>query len=252
MQAVLAPPRRPGHVIDTRLSAGLAGASGYVGRELARIIGGHPSLALAAAQARSDGFDDLDAEALAYCDVVFLALPREAGRVLGQALAAEGTPVVDLADGFRLEPGWTYGLTELFRDEIEGSRRVANPGCYPTAALLALAPLAEAGLLAGPPVIDGKSGVSGAGARQASGRTSPTSTAASRRTRPSGIVTSASSSARSAAWPVSPYPSSSRPTWRPTAAASRSRATRRCASPSTRRRSSICTASATRTSSSSA
>jgi N-acetyl-gamma-glutamyl-phosphate reductase len=164
MQAVLAPPRRPGHVLGTRLSVGLAGASGYVGRELARLVAGHPALALAAAQARSDGFDDLDAEALTYCDVVFLALPREAGRVLGQALAAAGTPVVDLADGFRLEPGWAYGLTELFRDEIEESSRVANPGCYPTAALLALAPLAEAGLLAGPPVIDGKSGVSGAGA----------------------------------------------------------------------------------------
>ncbi len=74
-----------------------------------------------------------------------------------------GTPVVDLGSDFRQAPDWTYGLTELARESIAGSARVANPGCYATAAILALAPLAEAGLLDGPPAIDGKSGVSGAG-----------------------------------------------------------------------------------------
>ena len=76
---------------------------------------------------------------------------------------AAGTPVVDLGSDFRLDPDWAYGLTELFRQDVLDSRQIANPGCYATAATLALAPLAEAGLLDAPVAIDGKSGVSGAG-----------------------------------------------------------------------------------------
>jgi N-acetyl-gamma-glutamyl-phosphate reductase len=152
------------------LSAGIAGASGYAGRELARLLAGHPRLSLRTAQARSEGFDDLAPGELARCDVAFLCLPHGASREFGDAVTRAGTPVVDLGSDFRLDPDWAYGLTELFREDVRGSRRIANPGCYATAAILALTPLAEAGLLDAPIAIDGKSGVSGAG-REPSERT---------------------------------------------------------------------------------
>ena len=82
---------------------------------------------------------------------------------MGSQLRAAGTPVVDLGSDFRLDSGWAYGLPELFREEIAATSFVANPGCYATAALLALTPLVEAGLADPPIAIDGKSGVSGAG-----------------------------------------------------------------------------------------
>ena len=145
------------------LSAGIAGASGYAGRELARLLAGHPQLSLQTAQARSEGFDALSPDALARCDVAFLCLPHGASRPFGEAIASAGTAVVDLGSDFRLDPDWAYGLTELFRQDVLDSRQIANPGCYATAATLALAPLAEAGLLDAPVAIDGKSGVSGAG-----------------------------------------------------------------------------------------
>jgi N-acetyl-gamma-glutamyl-phosphate reductase len=145
------------------LSAGIAGASGYAGRELARLIAGHPQLGLRTAQARSEGFDPLSPDELARCDVAFLCLPHGASHTFGEAIAATGTPVVDLGSDFRLDPAWAYGLTELFRQDVLGSRQIANPGCYATAAALALAPVAEAGLLDAPVAIDGKSGISGAG-----------------------------------------------------------------------------------------
>jgi N-acetyl-gamma-glutamyl-phosphate reductase len=145
------------------LSAGIAGASGYAGRELARLLSGHPQLSLRTAQARSDGYDAPAPDELARCDVAFLCLPHGASRDFGNAIAHAGTPVVDLGSDFRLDPDWAYGLTELFRQDVLGSRQVANPGCYATAAILALTPLAEAGLLDTPIAIDGKSGVSGAG-----------------------------------------------------------------------------------------
>ena len=145
------------------LSAGIAGASGYAGRELARLLAGHPQLSLQTAQARSEGFDALSPDALARCDVAFLCLPHGASRPFGEAIASAGTAVVDLGSDFRLDPDWAYGLTELFRQDVLDSRQIANPGCYATAATLALAPLAEAGLLDAPVAIDGKSGISGAG-----------------------------------------------------------------------------------------
>jgi N-acetyl-gamma-glutamyl-phosphate reductase len=145
------------------LRAGIAGASGYAGRELARLINGHPQMALHTAQARSEGFDALSAEELARCDISFLCLPHGASREFGTAIARAGAPVVDLGSDFRLEAEWAYGLTELFRQDVLDSRQIANPGCYATAATLALAPLAEAGVLDAPVAIDGKSGISGAG-----------------------------------------------------------------------------------------
>jgi N-acetyl-gamma-glutamyl-phosphate reductase len=146
-----------------KLVAGIAGASGYAGRELVRLLAGHPAFTIGQRQARSEGYDALDVEALAACDMVFLCLPHGESATFGNALAHVGTPVVDLGSDFRLADGWVYGLTELARESIAGAARVSNPGCYATAAILALAPLVRAGLLDGPPAIDGKSGVSGAG-----------------------------------------------------------------------------------------
>jgi len=144
------------------LTAGIAGASGYGGQELQRLLATHPHLRAASLQARSGGYDPIDADALARCDVAFLALPHGESRAIGEALAAAGTPVVDLGSDFRVD-GWVYGLTELAREEVAAARAVANPGCYATATILALTPLVEAGLVDGPVAVDGKSGVSGAG-----------------------------------------------------------------------------------------
>jgi N-acetyl-gamma-glutamyl-phosphate reductase len=143
-------------------TAGVAGASGYGGLELQRLLAGHPQLRAASLQARSGGYDPIDVEALARCDVAFLALPHGESRGLGEALEAAGTPVVDLGSDFRVD-GWVYGLTELAREQVRAAPAIANPGCYATATILGLVPLVEAGLVDGPIAVDGKSGVSGAG-----------------------------------------------------------------------------------------
>ncbi len=146
----------------TTFTAGVAGASGYAGLELQRLLAAHPAIAPAVLQARSGGYDPIDEVALGGCDAVFLCLPHGASRDLGERLAAAGTRVVDLGSDFRVA-GWTYGLPEIHREQVRAARCVANPGCYATAAILALEPLATAGLIDGPVAIDGKSGVSGAG-----------------------------------------------------------------------------------------
>ena len=110
------------------LVAGIAGASGYAGRELARLLAGHPAITLGQRQARSEGYDALDCEALAGCDIVFLCLPHGESATFGNALAHVGTPVVDLGSDFRLDRDWAYGLTELARRRSCGAARVANPG----------------------------------------------------------------------------------------------------------------------------
>jgi N-acetyl-gamma-glutamyl-phosphate reductase len=148
---------------DTRpLAAGIIGASGYAGAELVRLLSDHPILRPAVLQARSEGFDAIDAKAASACDVVFLALPHGESQKLGTELLEFGTQVVDLGSDFRVD-GWTYGMPELHRESIRVARAVANPGCYATAAILGLAPLAAAGLIDGPVHLDGKSGVTGAG-----------------------------------------------------------------------------------------
>ena len=144
------------------LRAGIAGASGYAGQELVRVLEGHPSIQPAVLQARSEPFAPIDAAALAACDIVFLALPHGESRELGQQLLALDAQVVDLGSDFRVD-GWTYGLPELHRADVRVARAVANPGCYATAAILGVAPLAAAGLIDGPVHLDGKSGVTGAG-----------------------------------------------------------------------------------------
>jgi N-acetyl-gamma-glutamyl-phosphate reductase len=175
---------------------GIAGATGFAGQELLRWLAGHPRVQVTTAMSSSpdgpartlpalariwDGvIEPFSAERLAeQSDVVFLALPEEAAATIAPGLAGRGIRVIDLSGAFRLRDAaarekWypatrlgllkpVYGLTERNRDAIAGAELVTNPGCYPTAALLALEPLAEAGLLAGEVVIDAKSGISGAG-----------------------------------------------------------------------------------------
>jgi N-acetyl-gamma-glutamyl-phosphate reductase len=174
----------------------IAGATGYAGQELVRILARHPAVTLAAAM--SSGTTSaprplpalariwegtvvpLDVERLATdVDIVFLALPEAASAELAPMLVERGRRVIDLSGAFRirgdadrqrwypatasLPAGTVYGLTERHKDAIRGARLVSNPGCYPTAALLALEPLAKKGLLGAPIFVDAKSGVSGAG-----------------------------------------------------------------------------------------
>ena len=117
---------------------------------------------------------------------MFLALPEAASAELGPALVARGLRVVDLSGAFRprdaplrqqwypattsVPAGVVFGVPERQRDAIRHARLIACPGCYPTAALLALEPLAAAGLLQGPIVVDAKSGISGAGSDESRDR----------------------------------------------------------------------------------
>ncbi len=177
--------------------AAILGASGYTGRELARLLRDHPTLRLAGAFSAREGeapeppelpFDlavePLDWKRIARSDGVFLCTPHAASAELAKKVLDLGPKVVDLSADFRLSdaalyqrvyqhahpapellPAAPYGLTELAREAIRPARLVANPGCYPTATLLALKPLLAAGLVdAGHTiVVDAKSGVSGAG-----------------------------------------------------------------------------------------
>jgi N-acetyl-gamma-glutamyl-phosphate reductase len=178
------------------VNVGIAGASGFAGQELLRLLAGHPHARVTAAMSSSpdgpprtlpalariwDGvIEPFSTERLASSsDVVFLALPEEAAATIAPALIERGVRVIDLSGAFRLRDTaarerWypatklgslqpVYGLTERNFAAIRGAQLLTNPGCYPTAALLALEPLAEAGLLAGEVVIDAKSGISGAG-----------------------------------------------------------------------------------------
>src|SRR3954447_20205015 len=177
----------------------VAGATGYTGQELLRLLSRHPAVSLTAAMSSGQTgassrrlpaltrvwngtIVPLSAASLAQdADVVFLALPDSAAAELGPALTDAGVRVVDLSGAFRLcdadararwypetqrlPQGVAYGLTERERGAVARARLVANPGCYPTATLLALAPLVESGILVRDAdiVVDAKSGVSGAG-----------------------------------------------------------------------------------------
>ncbi len=182
----------------TSVRVAVVGATGYAGSELIRLLAGHPDVTLASAHARERAGVPLASEVpgLAPLDltlsdglpepgsaeVVFLALPSGASVPAAERLLDDGATVIDIGADFRLRDetvhqAWyggtprpralveeaVYGLTERTRDRLPGARLIANPGCYPTAALLALAPFAAAGMLAGEVVIDAKSGVSGAG-----------------------------------------------------------------------------------------
>ena len=175
----------------------MIGASGYAGGELIRLLDAHPvfDLIWLGAHSRagaalgevhphlSEGDRRLSPTApedIPSVDAAFLALPHGASYELGHELAERGAAVFDLGSDYRFDtreryetaygaphpaPGrldeWRYGLPELF--SLEGARRVALPGCYPTAVLLASVPLLAGGLTSGPVVADCLSGVSGAG-----------------------------------------------------------------------------------------
>ena len=181
----------------------LIGASGYTGAELARLLSTHPHAQITAATASgervghklSDLFSSLrsvcdieleafDADALAAkCDVAFIALGHGKALEIAPLLLDRGLKVIDLGADFRLRDveaykKWyklehsalkylqqaVYGLPELWREEIKGAQLVANPGCYPTSAILALAPFVAGGLVdEGDLIVDSASGVSGAG-----------------------------------------------------------------------------------------
>jgi N-acetyl-gamma-glutamyl-phosphate reductase len=184
---------------ERRLRVGIIGATGYVGSELIRLLSRHPNVDIVglAGRDRQDepigghhphlATTDLTVTThLPEVDAAFLALPHGAAVGLVPDLIAAGTAVIDLGPDFRLRdaedyPRWygfehprpdlleqaVYGLPELHRDELRALAEeevaiVGSPGCYPTATLLALAPLARAGLI-GDLVVDAKSGVSGAG-----------------------------------------------------------------------------------------
>ncbi|TMB44750.1 MAG: N-acetyl-gamma-glutamyl-phosphate reductase [Deltaproteobacteria bacterium] len=183
----------------TRTPVSVLGATGYTGVELLRLLAQHPAVELAylsSEQYRGRRASEVypflagivdealgapEPAAAAAGDVVFTALPHGAAAPLARELLRRGRRVIDLSPDFRLRdaavyarwygehpapellPQAVYGLPELYRDQLRPARLVANPGCYPTAALLGLAPLARAGLLSAPAVIDAKSGTTGAG-----------------------------------------------------------------------------------------
>ena len=149
------------------------GASGYVGRELVGLLDGHPDVALAFATSESeprvDGHDLIPlADAEGRWDdaqLVFSCLPHGISAPVVARAEAAGARVVDLSADLRLSERAVYGLTEVYRHALPEADVVANPGCYPTAAVLSVLPLARAGVLdtTRPLIIDAASGVSGAG-----------------------------------------------------------------------------------------
>jgi N-acetyl-gamma-glutamyl-phosphate reductase len=178
------------------VKVGIINVTGYAGSELARILFRHPEVQITSVTGRSaagkklgEVFPHLAALDLTITqdltesvDLVFSALPHAASAErLGPALK-QGIKVIDISADFRLKnlaeyQEWyntthpcpeyveeaVYGLTELHRDEVAATRLVANPGCFPEAAILALAPAVKAGIIGPDIIVDAKSGVSGAG-----------------------------------------------------------------------------------------
>jgi N-acetyl-gamma-glutamyl-phosphate reductase len=167
------------------MKVGIVGISGYGGAELLRLCAGHPAFELAYASGESTAGQSLKQrfpaltghaagdiviqpfapEKVAGIELLFASLPTGKSK---EPLARidPRIRIVDVGGDHRFVDGWTYGLTELpgQREKIRGATRLANPGCYPAASLLPLAPLAKAGLIEMEGVIvDAKSGVTGTG-----------------------------------------------------------------------------------------
>jgi len=179
------------------IKAGIIGATGYTGLELAGLLARHPNVGIGFAASRSSAGRSLasvhpaapalpliapEDAPLGEVEVVFLCLPHAAAAPTAVAAMEAGARVVDLSADFRLKDADTYaqwygvehparhllaeavyGLTEFARPALVDAHLVANPGCYPTGVLLALRPLLEAGAVTGTIIADAKSGVSGAG-----------------------------------------------------------------------------------------
>ncbi len=178
-----------------KTKAGIINVTGYAGVELARLLYLHPEVELVSVTGRSAAGQklsaffphlaglDLTIEArLGDVDIAFSAMPHKESAQEIIPLLSKGVKVVDISADFRLRdsadyPRWygfthpapqllgqaVYGLTELYRPQVASAQLVANPGCYPTSAILALAPAVKEGLIGPDIIIDSKSGVSGAG-----------------------------------------------------------------------------------------
>lgn len=185
------------------MKVGIVGTSGYAGSELLRLLAAHPEARVEYVASTSKvgqrvsevlpsllgicdlQFEPVDAREMARrCDVIFTATPHGVAMELAQEILAGGAVLIDIGSDFRFRDIRTYetwykqehtqpklaeeavyGLVELFRDKVPEARLIANPGCYPTSALLALAPLASSGWIdLESVVITSMSGVSGAGA----------------------------------------------------------------------------------------
>jgi N-acetyl-gamma-glutamyl-phosphate reductase len=187
------------------IKVGIVGGTGYSGAELLRLIARHPAFKLAVITSRGEAgmavadlwpslrgavtlkFEPPDPERLAQCELVFFATPNGTAMAMAAELLAAGVKIIDLAADFRFRSAqvwerWygvphvcpdllaeaVYGLPELNAAAISRARLVANPGCYPTATILGLLPLIEAGVIETEGLIaDAKSGVSGAGRKLA-------------------------------------------------------------------------------------
>jgi len=179
----------------SKIKVGIVNVTGYAGVELARLLMQHPEVELVSVTGRSAagqklgdvfphlGDSDLQIKAtLEKVDIAFSAMPHKESAEAIIPLVKQGTKVVDISADFRLKdaaayPQWygfthpapellkkaAFGLPELHRAEIKKTDLVANPGCYPTSAILALAPAAKAGIIQPEIIVDSKSGVSGAG-----------------------------------------------------------------------------------------
>ena len=184
------------------VKVGIIGASGYTGAELLRLCAQHPSVEVVAATGDSQAgtlashlypslaaaypnlvFEEFTVERFTGLDVVFLGIPHEAALEIAPQLVGKVGCVIDLSAAYRLKdsslyPSWygfdhtqpdllaqaVYGLPELYRNQLPGAKLIATPGCYVTAASLALTPLVRSGLVQPQGVIvDAASGVSGAG-----------------------------------------------------------------------------------------
>ncbi|MFQ6121889.1 MAG: N-acetyl-gamma-glutamyl-phosphate reductase [Dehalococcoidales bacterium] len=181
--------------MSNKTKVGIINVTGYTGVELARLLYQHPEVELASVTGRSAAGQELNkvfphlaslnltVEAkLGEVDFVFSAMPHKESAKEVIPLLNRSIKVVDISADFRLKdateyPLWygfthpapqllqqaVYGLTELYRTQVASAQLVANPGCYPTGAILALAPAVKEGLIEADIVIDSKSGVSGAG-----------------------------------------------------------------------------------------
>ncbi|MGI2335848.1 MAG: N-acetyl-gamma-glutamyl-phosphate reductase [Dehalogenimonas sp.] len=179
----------------SKIKVGILNVTGYAGVELARLLSDHPGVELTSVTGRSAAGQPLgqvfphlaalnlivEAE-IGEADLVFSALPHRESAEQILPLLTRGIKIIDVSADFRLKNSdqyeeWygfqhpdpkllaeaVYGLPELYRDSIKSANLTANPGCYPTASILALAPMLKAGLISGNIIIDAKSGVSGAG-----------------------------------------------------------------------------------------
>lgn len=180
------------------ITAGILGATGYTGFETVTILAKHPEVEIRFAASRSNAgknvrdlyptpldlqLDSVERVDLSAVDVLFLCLPHGSAQTYAKRGLEAGAVVIDLSADYRLRDAETYrtwygtehqfptlldeavyGLTELRRDDLRHARLIANPGCYPTGILLALAPMLTAGILKAATIVaDSKSGVSGAG-----------------------------------------------------------------------------------------